>query len=95
MHYDDGREGLQTGTWHQVTGVYDRGARTISVYVDGIPEEDEHAGPLPPSSGPLTVGAGLLDYTPTDAFVGAIDDLRTYARALAPAEVWELYLAEK
>jgi hypothetical protein len=95
MHYDDGREGLRPGVWHQVTGVYDRSTRTVSVYVDGIPEEDEHTGPLPPARGPLTVGSGQLDYTPTDAFLGGIDELRTYRRALSPAEVWELYLAER
>jgi hypothetical protein len=65
------------------------------VYVDGIPEEDEHTGPLPPARGPLTVGSGQLDYSPTDAFLGGIDELRTYRRALSPAEVWELYLAER
>ncbi len=95
MHYDDGRAGLRTGVWHQVTGVYDHGTRTVSVYVDGIPEENEPVGPLPPATGPLTVGSGLLDYSPTDAFMGAIDELRTYARALSPEEVWQLYSAQR
>jgi len=39
------------------------------------------------------VGAGVGDYQPTETFIGAIDELRTYGRALTPAEVWELYRA--
>ncbi len=94
MHYDDGRYSPPAGSWHYVTGVYDATGATTSVYVDGIPEDVEHVFGLPPASGPLTVGAGLLDYTPTDSFIGSIDELRTYARALSPTEVWQLYRAE-
>ena len=94
MHYDDGRASPIPGSWHEVTGVYDATGATITVYVDGVPEDVEHVFGLPPASGPLTVGMGVLDYKPTDVFVGSIDELRTYARALTPNEVWELYWAE-
>jgi hypothetical protein len=77
-----------------VTGVYDTGTHTIAVYVDGIPEDVEHVFGVPPESAPLTVGAGRGDYTPSDTFIGAIAELRTYARALTPAEVWQLCRAE-
>jgi hypothetical protein len=40
------------------------------------------------------VGAGADDYTPTDTFIGAIEDLRVYTRALSAGEVWQLYRAE-
>ena len=43
---------------------------------------------VPPATGPLTVGAGDQDYEPTDSFDGAIDQVRTYGRALSPTEVW-------
>jgi hypothetical protein len=95
MHYDDGRDSPAPGRWRHVTGVYDEETATISVYVDGIPEDVEHVTSPPSARGPLIVGAGLLDYAPTDAFLGAIDELRTYARALSPAEVWQLYRAER
>jgi hypothetical protein len=94
MRYDDGRFDPRPGSWHQVTGVYDTGTHTTAIYVDGIPEDVEHVFGIPPASGPLTVGGGVADYTPTDTFVGAIAELRTYARALTPAEVWQLYRAE-
>ncbi len=95
MHYDDGRFDPAVGSWHQVTGVYNSDTQTISVYVDGVPEDVEHVEGVPPASGALTVGAGVADYQPTDTFVGAIDQVRTYARALSPLEVWELHRAEQ
>jgi hypothetical protein len=94
MRYDDGRFDPRLESWHQVTGVYDAGTGTIAVYVDGIPEDVEHVFGIPPASGQLTVGAGMEDYTPSDTFIGAIAELRTYSRALTPAEVWQLYRAE-
>jgi hypothetical protein len=95
MRYGDGRYDPRPGSWHYVTGVHDQGSQTITLYVDGIPEDVEHIAGLPPATGPLTVGAGLGDYQPSDTFIGAIDDLRTYGRALSPREVWELYQAER
>jgi hypothetical protein len=94
MRYDDGRYDPAVGSWHLVTGVYDRGSQTIRLYVDGIPEDVEHVFGIPPARGPLTVGAGDQDYAPPDTFFGGIDDLRIYARALTPGEVWQLYGAE-
>lgn len=93
MRYDDGRFDPQPGTWHQVTGVYDTGTQTITVYVDGIPEDVEHVFGIPPARGPLTVGAGIDDYRPSDAFLGAVAQLRVYSRALNPGQVWQLYAA--
>lgn len=93
--YTDGREDPQAGTWYQVTGVYNRGTQTIAIYVNGVPEDVEHTFGIPAQKGPLTVGGGDEDYTPTDSFIGAISGLRTYARALTVSEVWQLYLAER
>jgi hypothetical protein len=95
MRYDDGRFAPRVGSWHQVTGVYDTGTHTIAIYVDGVPEDVEHVFGIPSARGPLTVGGGIDDYTPTDTFIGAISELRVYARALSPGEVWELYRAER
>jgi Concanavalin A-like lectin/glucanases superfamily/Glycosyl hydrolases family 2, sugar binding domain/Glycosyl hydrolases family 2 len=95
MRYDDGRFDPRPGSWHEVTGVYDTATQTIAIYVDGIPEDVEHVFGIPPARGPLTVGAGGGDYTPRDTFIGAIARLRIYARALSPAEVWQLYRAER
>ena len=78
-----------------MTAVYDTSTATIGIYTDGVPDDVEHVFGIPPARGPLTVGAGVDDYTPTDTFLGAIADLRIYSRALSPAEVWELYQAER
>jgi len=94
-HFDDGRFDLASGTWHYVTGVRDAQSHTISVYVDGVPEDVEQSGALIPSTGPLTLGAGLLDYPGSDRFLGAIDDLRTFDTALSAEEAWQLYQAER
>ncbi len=95
MRYDDGRFDPRVGSWHQITGVYNRDTQTICVYVDGVPEDVEHTFGIPAATGPLTVGAGLEDYQPSDTFVGGIDQLRTYNRGLDPAAVWALYRAER
>jgi len=95
LRYDDGRFDPSVGTWYQVTGVYNTATQTIAVYVDGIPEDVEHVFGVPPATGPLTVGAGQEDYEPTDSFTGAIDQVRTYGRALTPTQVWQLYRAER
>ncbi len=93
-HFDDGRFNPVSGTWHYVIGVRDAHSHTLSVYVDGVPEDVEQSGALIASTGPLTLGAGLLDYAGSDRFVGAIDDLRTFDRALTAEEAWQLYQAE-
>jgi hypothetical protein len=41
------------------------------------------------------LGEGKQDYSPSDSFLGAISRVRVYARALSPAEVWQLYRAER
>ena len=89
-----GRHGPRPHSWHYVTGVYDASTQTTSVYVDGVPEDVERVTGIPAPGGAFTVGAGVGDYQPTDMFLGAIDDVRTYGRALSPAEVWQLYGAE-
>ena len=83
--YGDGRASPRAGVWYAVTGVYDARTLTTSIYVDGVPEDVDHPAHVPPSRGPLAVGG----------FIGAVDELRTYARALTPGEVWALYAAER
>jgi hypothetical protein len=94
LHYADERLSVRPGRWYQLTGVYDTLSQTIALYVDGVPEDVEHVFGVPPATGPLTVGQGDRDYTPTDAFIGDVAQLRIYPRALGPAEVWELYGSE-
>jgi hypothetical protein len=94
LRYADGRLDPRPGSWHQVTGVYNGATQTTTLYVDGVAEDVEHVFGIPRGPGPLTVGTGNGVYLPTDAFIGAVSELRVYARAISPAEVWELYRAE-
>lgn len=93
LRYADGRLDPRPGSWHQVTGVYDRETQTTTLYVDGVAEDVEHVSSIPQGHGPLTIGTGNGVYLPTDTFLGAVSQLRIYARAISPAEVWELYRA--
>ena len=93
MHFDDGRLSVRKGTWHYVTGVYDRPTGTVSLFVDGLPQDVEHVDGPPRSTGPLVLGLSTAMYAPIDVFTGAITQLRTYARPLSPEEVWQLYRA--
>ena len=95
LRYNDGRFDPRVRTWHLLTAVYDTGTATITLYDDGVPDDVEHVFGIPTATGPLTVGAGSGDYSPTDTFVGAIAELRIYQRALSPAEAWQLYAAER
>jgi hypothetical protein len=90
------------GAWHQVTVVVDRQAATITMYVDGLAQQlstsavycgiaraatvDISGCPLLAASSnyPFTVGShnGTNEY-----FVGAIDQVRVWSRALSAAEV--------
>lgn len=84
------------GRWHQLTGVYDAGAKTLTLYVDG-----QRSGSATRTSsgwdatGVLMVGAaqwtptggspGLTDYWP-----GAIDEVRAYQGVLTtPSADWQ------
>ena len=95
MHYDDGRLSVRPGTWHYIVGVVDVGTQTLSVYVDGAPQDVEHVDSVPPAAGPLVVGAGQSVYGQRDLFRGAIAQLRTYGRSLSPVEIWQLYQAQR
>ena len=95
MRYDDNRFAPAVGSWHQLTAVYNHGTQTITLYVDGVPEDVEHVFGVPPARGPLTVGSGSADCPAPDTFFGSIDDLRIYARALTPGEAWQLYGASR
>ncbi len=94
LHFADARWDVQGGRWYQLTAVSDLATRTIRLYVDGAPADVEHVFGLPATSSPLIVGEGSGAYSGSDQFIGAVTALRTYSRALSPAEVWGLYRAD-
>jgi hypothetical protein len=75
-----------TGVWHNVTGTYD--GKTIVLYVDGTAVASQAAsGQLAVTSDPLTVATKNGTATTGDNFIGTIDEVRVYQRALSAAEV--------
>jgi hypothetical protein len=86
------RERLKLGEWYHVTMTYDGSGKSsgLRLYVDGKPAtldvlQDKLSGPIA-SSGALRVGSRTLG----KPFVGQIDDLRLYSRALSVADIQKL-----
>lgn len=81
---------IAPGGWHNVAGVYN-GSDTVNFYIDGVQActaSTPGFGALNPF-GNFTIGASSGG---TSGFMsGSIDDVRVYDRALAPAEISELY----
>ena len=78
--------------WHHVVGVVDEAAGNEFIYIDGIPAGTNLLTPnlgVRGTSTPLTIGARSQNAT-TNAnfqFIGSLDELAVYNRALTPAQV--------
>ena len=87
-----GRTSWKVGTWHHVAGVFDNGTATI--YIDGYHEAPVNLGSTYGSGnvryGFVGVGSEATDFNgaqTTNFFIGDLDDVRIYQRALSAAEV--------
>jgi hypothetical protein len=84
-----GMRPLETGTWYHVAGVYDAGARTLDVYLNGQLDNGCLLGTV---TGRQTVSGGAIHVGRRASrggfeFAGAIDDVRVYSRALGAHEI--------
>jgi hypothetical protein len=79
------------GLWHFATATFD--GATIRLYVDrelvGSTTVD---GVLPDYDGALPLRVGANAYVADRYFVGSVDELRVWNRALSPSEVTDMYL---
>lgn len=81
---------LKIGQWSYVVGVYD-GAK-MYIYVNGaLVASTAKTGAIKTSSQRLVFGARSTDFG--QKFIGALDDIRIYNRALSVSEVSTLYHA--
>ncbi len=81
------------GTWHFVCFVVDSAADQVSLVIDSIQATPVQMNGFTPTSLSTLVHTtiGTAYYNPIDHFNGVIDDIHIYNRALADAEVRELF----
>ena len=79
---------ISLNTWYYVAGVYNAGSQTLDIYVNGVLDNgtlDRHCTLSQNNPGSINVNIGRRQggfY-----FIGTIDDVRVYNRALSPAEI--------
>ena len=81
---------LQANTWYHVTGVYDAAAQTLHVYLNGQLDDGVLQGTVTATQQNSTanVNIGRRPGSPgTFNFIGTVDDVRIYSRALTQAEI--------
>jgi concanavalin A-like lectin/glucanase superfamily protein len=80
----------QQGIWTHLTGVYDRIGKEIRLYVDGVlaARTAAPANFVPwNATGGLAVGREKSAGSPANSWLGAIDEVQVYDRALTDADV--------
>jgi PKD repeat protein len=85
-----GRSVLVPGTWYHVAGVFDATARTLSVYVNGGLDDGSLSGTIPTGqmNSPANVNIGQRAGSPGGFnFIGVIDEVHVFNRALTAAEL--------
>ncbi|WP_108999656.1 LamG-like jellyroll fold domain-containing protein [Streptomyces rishiriensis] len=83
--------GVKAGEWTHLVGVYAAGEKLLKLYVNGaLAGTAAYSTPWNARRG-MAIGAGLTGGAPASFFPGAIDELKTFEKPLAAAEVSSLY----
>lgn len=90
-----GSNALTVGTWSNVACVYS--GSSLTVYVNGVAMASSNfSGSLSYSNGyPWVIGAQMATSTPNAVFVGLINNVRIYNRALTGPQIAALYNGAK
>jgi hypothetical protein len=83
--------GLNNGQWHMIT--YVRSGTTATLYIDGVQVGTETPSGDPHREVQWSIGQEW-DTNPSDEFVGTVDDVRFYKRALTVAEIQQVMKGE-
>jgi hypothetical protein len=89
---------LAPATWYHITGVYDAGAKTLDIYLNGVKDNGAIQGGvpasinMPPANQCMYLAASANQ---SNLLLGSIDEFRLYDRALTSAEVDALYRASQ
>ena len=82
------------GAWHHVAGVFD--GSILQLYLDGNMAATDHVTkPLAPTSYDLAIGNTCSGSANTSGFIGTMDDVMIFNRALSPEEITRLYESQK
>jgi len=73
--------------WYHLTGVYDADAKTISLYVNGLPQESVPFNSPWQGMGKTSIGRGWFARANSDFLNGTVDDVRFYASALTAKQI--------
>ena len=77
----------QIGVWTHLTGTYNATTGKVTLYVNGVAQAITAVAPGSfNATGPLVIGRRLWAGAAMDFFVGAIDDVRVYARLVGTGE---------
>jgi hypothetical protein len=91
---------LTYGTWHHIVVTATRSGNHVCFYVDGKKVDDvvyaqhTHVGPIlsQPNQEPLRIGKRKdADFISTLHFLGSMDDIRIYNRALNAQDIKQIY----
>ncbi|WP_089909811.1 LamG domain-containing protein [Lentzea albida] len=75
------------GAWTHLTGTFDAETKQVRLYVNGVLQGTSQATSPWNAAGVLRIGQAKAQSTFVNNWLGAIDDVRTYDRALSETEV--------
>ena len=76
------------GTWTHLSGVFDRAAGRVKLYVNGALQGDvAMPGSWDGAAGPLRIGGDTWNGAVADLWTGSIDDVQVYQKALTATDV--------
>ena len=78
------------GTWYHLTGVYNKTANTIELFVNGLSQGSATSTTAWKANGSTVIGRGKWATVATDFVNGAIDEVRFYDRPLTSTEIGDL-----
>ncbi|MBN1974783.1 MAG: aryl-sulfate sulfotransferase [Sedimentisphaerales bacterium] len=91
-----GKININDGQWHHIAGVWQGSGYSTQLWIDGVRDDAQDeilSGSINTSgSDPVTIGAQINEGILRRQWVGCLDDVRLYSRALSESEVQELYL---
>jgi hypothetical protein len=80
-----------TGTWTHLVGTYNATTHTLSLYVNAtLAGSATDSAPIN-ATGPLTVGRGEANGSPTGYFPGELSTVQAWTYALTPTQITALY----